>query len=276
MKKKLSIVLLLVFSIFSKTNYMIISFPRSGSIFLEECIRKANPFLKRKNDFFHVNSFNKRGDDLNYSKVFTDYFSDYKASFLETALNKLWKKCDNTIGREVFAYKRVSLFQDKFTIIGLFRHRKHTFLSPDSCAYVSGVYWEFILGDFEDLKLNRLKRYILSLTGTELEEQCAAHIVGNYLLLSSFKEYNIPIIEFEKIVTLGWKDLHAYLKDRMPQEIFNDDLVDGIIRNRNNSGLTLKEREKLYLNLGVENYCQKIIKFIEEIDPDFTYIKYLE
>lgn len=263
-----------------ENDFMMVSLPRSGSSFLFKMIREANPNINYKSE-----AFNKLINKNHIANYFNTTVSQYLFSwqklpeeYLITTYNLILEEYDTHLTKEVFNFFNIPFFNNYYTLWALYRHRKYTFpLQETYTKMYERLYNAFLENNFEnDSMLNSIKQYCLNTVTTPLQQHCAVHTIGNYIILHYCTIFNLKIINYEKIMQLSDEALHKYLEERIPEKIYNKYIQKTLQLNRKSNQTFLIDREKRYNKLNIERFCQELISFMKTLDPDMPYWYLLE
>jgi hypothetical protein len=287
---------------------MILTFPRSGSSFFRDMIAMSNDgkvvnqcwYNKEKHN--HVFCIADNFFSQKCLKVFPKNKKKVWDNISKERIDSFYKKFTQAhlnATKENFIFQDLDLFNEKFNIIFLYRHRRHTF--PSSAPhYIQFIYDVFIEKDHNDPILIKIKKFLLSNVRTGIEKQCSAHIVVSYMHLKHCERYDAPIIEWCDLISFSLEKLEIEMDSKLPDEVGNcSRLANCIVSHRmgNFSDFFKKSfkdsvfflwwkyikgvnpllayREKKYRNLNVEPFCQDLIKHMKTLDKEFGFWNYL-
>lgn len=273
------LIIILFFNVcLAKKDYMLISFPRSGSSFLFDVLANSNSNLKHIREYFSPSAFVSREEDPIGWQPLYHYEQECDYEGLQKSYDNTWKKSDCNFTKEVFAWFKIPFFLKYFTMVALYRHRRYTFstIFDDRSTSIASIYDKLLDEKYNNKKVNQLIKYVATFTKTDFEKQLAAHLICWYVQFSYCQKYNIKIITYENIMTLSYDELKHYLRKRLPKYLYNKEVIDCLIKNKSGGELFLENRKKSYDELKLEPYCKKIIAFIQVIDPHFKYLNYLK
>lgn len=263
-----------------ENDFMMVSLPRSGSSFLFKMIREANPDIESTNEIFHyLLNPDHIFSNLKIKKEYLEYsFHTLPYKYLEDTYKQIWKNEKKYLDKEVLTFFNIPFFSNKFTIFCLYRHRKYTFpLKNNFRKMYERLYNAFLENNFENNPLlNTMQQYCLNTVTTPLQQHCAVHIIGNYIILNYCKQFSLKIINYEEIMQLSGEALHKYLEEKIPEKIYNKYIQKILQLNRKPGKTFLIDREERYNKLNVEPFCQELINFMKSLDPDMPYWYLLE
>lgn len=231
-----------------KPYCMLISTPRSGSTWLYHCLVEAMlPNLSACPEFFNPHSNKKYKQMLisfgsnDIAPILGNFPFDAHLSLiskkniahphkdLEHAFQNTWMAETYTFTKEVWSIYNIHFFKKYFNCIGLIRPHQHTFpgRSPELTKVLYIAMYESLLHNF-NLQSTKTQKDILNLleggdilTGT--------HAIYNEKL----RESQIPIIDYDKLITLSRQELKNYLEPILPKHIFSTmKAVETIIKTR--------------------------------------------
>ena len=287
-------------------DLVVLSLPRSGTGYFQKIVSLSTKWdYQDYRDVWTLKKENQRvcGEIFGYWFKFFEYESKnifdtpVKKDFDDIYYNK-WKKIGRLkFTKEIAFFLYVPFFEKYFNVISLLRDRKHTFPTTLQWVFLA-LYSNFVNCRNGDKKIALLQKYCLKEKRTLLQQQIFAHIISSYLLLRDIEKFQLPILKWDKLMRLSGENLKKYLEKSLPKEYDASLFAYNIEQTRiNRLGyiLTLGKwfpikyyfnywvygkdlldvREERYKALNVEQDCQKLIDYIQEIDPEFTYIKYL-
>jgi hypothetical protein len=257
-----------------ETDVMLVSMPKSGSNFFANTLVESNPDVCYKHEYFNKIQTVQMADFLNIElkRRYEEYFFalEFSDEQFETIYKVTWgREPEANFTKEVFSALRIPLFQRKFTIFALYRHRKYTFPTNSSHLYLP-LYKSFERVHFKDPDIANIKTFIEMTTQTDQQKECAIHTVANYIILRDCARYNLPVLDYEQLLTLSDRTLHSYIKERIPHQIFTDNLPANIQQNREDL-VFLKKRAEKFEAAQLEPFCQQLINFLKKRDPDMPY-----
>lgn len=246
--------------------YVIFSYPRQGTDwFMKSCGFEHNKIsynIKYFREYFNliVNRRHQRlfrfvhGTEINSEQIFYESFNKE----FEQIIEKSWNRDCYSITKENFSYTKVPLFKKycKECII-LYRHRKYTF--PTSrIDYVDKIYNSFIYNDYANHKFKLLKTFCLenNFTNTIV----LSHIIAFTFLFYYADQYNIPVINWEDLISLDKEKLGSCLSF-VDNNVFSDN-----ISNTRISISEMKEKEHRYNTSYSENECNLLLNYIKKLD----------
>lgn len=252
---------------------LLLSMPKSGSNFFANTLVKANPNVNYLHEYFNKLHTVQMAEYLGFpiKRLYTEYFFalEIPKDKFKVMYEVTWQKEDANFTKEVFSNFRVPLLQDYFTLFALYRHRKHTFPTGSSHLFLP-LYQSFASVHFQDPTLKKIQTFVKKHTFTDEQKDYAIHTVANYIMLRDCARYNIPVIDYKKLLTLTGQKLFDYLKETVPATVFTSNLPS-LIEKERKKGNFLQEREERYKYYGLEFFCKKIITFLKELDPAMPY-----
>lgn len=255
-------------------DVLLVSMPKSGSNFFADTLIKSNPNICYKHEYFNRIQTTQMADFLNITlkKLYAEYFFalELTEEQFSTIYKKTWQREPKAnFTKEVFSGFRVHLMQNYFTTFALYRHRKYTFPTFSSHLFLP-LYKSFESIKFKNPELAAIKEFVVNTTITDQEKECAIHTVTNFLMLRECGRYNLPVIDYDKIMELSGKALHDYLEARVPHQLFSPSLAITVELERNDEQFLEKRLERYHAS-GLEPYCQNLITFLKEFDPEMPY-----
>jgi hypothetical protein len=293
----------------TKKPLFITSLPRSGGTFFVKMITESNngklilaPWhvkKKYKNTFTMTSEiFGGKYFDLAYASK-NKIFENISDEELSRVLSE-WDKTGFKATKESYLFKHFPFFLDKFTTVAFYRHRRYTF--PSSSPHLIGrLYEPFITCKHQDPYLEEIKKFILKTTKTDIEKQCAMHMVSSYIMLKNAEKCQLPVVRWQELIRKSGKDLFTYLDTALPDGVVEDiPRLCHLVEQKRTGGLrcfmkkgikpTLKyvwrkyvhgfnpvlaEREEKYNSLNVEDYNKNLLNHIKKVDSQFYYWYYL-
>jgi hypothetical protein len=127
-------------------DFMIAAVPSSGSTFLKNIFLLSLPEVKSKNETFNVLFIEDNIKSLiGHQPGYFEYIArELPASYLENFYIKNWLVEEYNITKEVLVPFQIPFFQEKFTITGLYRHRKYTLPTPTKDPIFLAIYESFM------------------------------------------------------------------------------------------------------------------------------------
>lgn len=242
-------------------NFMLISCPKQGTDFLMKGLL-VNKRLRYQREFFnpitnsipsvvascgsHVETYNVASDDQ-----FNDAISEFKHSGLNCT-------------KENYLTFRVPLLVQDFTLTALHRKRIHTFPSTKP-EFIEAILISFLQRNYSDKWLTEIQLYLKAVTRCK---EVYAHTLNWYIMFRYCNTYGIPVIEYDKILTLNANRLNVYLKNRLPEFVYKDSISKRLINIRKENIATTRQID--YLDLNCEVDVHKFLDFLET-GPDYPY-----
>ena len=281
MKKLLILLLIFVQNSLAK-HFMIVALPRSGSTFFAKtyCSASKGKYLMDPNkDFYKLKEFFTMGNCY-FGAHIMDYWGCKKGNMFECLSQENFDlnydqslfKLGMNASKEVMSYGNISHYHKKFDMMCLIRKREHTFPSSMPQLFIL-MYQAFLYASLQNENYKKLRTYLKSLVYTDKEQQCAGYIAAMYVLITECKKYGIPILRFEKWMTLKGERLDNYFKEYFPKDYYNKEFAPLLEKTRSklngSEEAWLKERKKRYEKWGMEPFMQKILSFIKTMDSGF-------
>lgn len=275
--KKLLLSLLLTTPLIAQhskeTDVMLVSMPKSGSNFFANTLVSINPAISYLHEYFNKIQTEQMANFLNvpFTRKYEEFFFalEITPDQFEHMYNVTWKHEAANFTKEVFSAFRIPLFQEKFTMFALYRHRKYTFPTNSNHLYLP-LYKSFEQVIFKNPELAAIKEFVTSIAKTDEEKECAIHTISNYIILRDCAQYNLPVMDYTELLTLSGKQLEQYLETRVPHQIYHKELAVGIEANREPAEFLAKRKEK-FNKANLEPFCQKVINFLKARDPEMPY-----
>lgn len=293
--------LCLIFSVNSKP-FLLASFPRSGSTFLARIVAESvqgkfvDPPWYVKDKYKHSFTMASGIFGSKYLQQFTynthTLFHEIPSLQLEKSFSD-WDKTQFKGTKELSLFANIKLFAQKFDTTLLYRHRRYSFPSamPD---LLLKIYDSFVASPYSDKALESIRDYLLSTPKSPIEKQCAAHMVAWYIMFKQASDLHLPIIEWRQLMLLHGDQLADYLEDRFPEGVGDPREMAQIIDKKRMGSFKdfwkkgympaakyiwrnyikgvnplLAEKEEKYYALGVEEFNQQLLAYINKVDPDF-------
>lgn len=263
---------------------MLVSLPRSGSDWFMKGLVLGVPGLRYYREFFNPTCNNvfleplqkSFGTQIPYHKNIAISWK-FQYPEIEKVYKKTWLKTNWNITKENWAAFKIGFFIKYFDIFVLYRHRKYTFPGYSSVKltlqwYVS-IYESLLYRNSFGLLEKDIKKamdFCLLNADSEYKKCCAAHIIFSHKIFKECCKFSIPLINYSVILkNKNHSYLLKYLSDKMPEKLVNEHFINYLITSANYD--ILSEKNKSYMSLGVDRFCQSLIDCIEKYSPnEFT------
>lgn len=250
---------------------MLIGLPRSGTTFLYDCIKQVNNQIDCSSEVFNTLFINEEIEKISNNIYLKNFVGGISDNYIEKIYSKIWKnKSENSFTKEVFLIFLMPFFIKKFDIFTIYRHRKYTFPTSRGKLFYF-LYRSLLLVKSDDKIIQSIQQYLNKKNLTLEEQYCAIHTVANYYLLKYSFLFDLPIINYEKLMILSGVRLYNYLEKKIPRKLFSFELSELIEKKRYENEQFLLQRAERYQQLGVEPFVQDLLTFIKQLDPEMLY-----
>lgn len=205
----------------TKPYNLIISFPRSGTDFFCSNLEKDEK-IRYYREYFNpicnrpVAETLFRGFGCEGVGAFYNILNECDEAVFDQIVEATWKKTRLNTTKENFSATKLGFFVKSFNTVCLIRNMSHTFPTSQP-AYIEPIHVSFMCaGDYSKIfladELNALKEFIRHIKVTDSTEAgILGYLVQHYILVTSCRRYDIPIIRYEDLVVKSGNDLAAYL-----------------------------------------------------------------
>ncbi len=247
---------------------LLISTPRSGSDwFADDCLLWKKPEYLR--EYFNpmCNFFNCAvlrqafGSEVDWANIAVPWeCQEHSAEYIYAIT---WARDPFRITKENYAAFKIGFFQRHFDCFALIGHRSHTFPGgsrPRSTEY----WWERIFQSLEfnrhllDEPIVRLVDHATSARRTAYQRMVAAQVILNYQTVRECLKYQIPILEYRRLVSLGTVDeVSDYLLGKIPASVMVDGLAERILTTKR-----VVNKSDAYLAWDVESFAAELVEMM--------------
>lgn len=237
---------------------MLVSLPKSGSSFFAALIAENNPNVR-----YHSEQLTRMWGGTPYCKYVDE-------GILKGLYNSRFPRTDLNFTKEVYLSLHMSLFRQRFTLFCLYRSRKYTFPTDRGIDF-AGMFDEFVSVPCPDSNFEKIRNYVKKQAKTELQKQLAIHTVLNYIMVKDAVKYNVAVIDYKDLMELSGQDLYDYLQEKVPGQLFTEQLAQQLEEKRFEDEQFLLQRAERYQQLGIESFVQDLLGFIKQLDPEMQY-----
>lgn len=208
---------------------VLITLPRSGSTWFSNCIFPPEERDKHAWEYFNPVNNSKTSYIIGGNRLWWHLLAPLKEYHEKFLMDMLYKDDARCI-KECWGIAKMDFFNQHFKCLALVRDTKYTMpgLSDSRVNFHSFVaYYASLIYHKENLPDYREAiDFMYFEAKTEDEKLCAAHVIMSGMLRNECKKRNIPVFEYDKIVSLGFEDLKNYLK-------MDDEVISKILDTRN-------------------------------------------
>lgn len=227
-----------------KLGNIVISFPRSGTDFLSRAL-VMDSRVRYFREYFNPLCNKDREQALSVCfgderpTHFLKIMSESPAHVIDQVLSMTWQKDRFNFTKENFSALKLEHLQTRFTTVILIRRLCHTFPTRHP-EFIVPILSSFLMAPrYREVplsaELNELRDFLTrDVAITDVQQACAlAYLVHHYILLDAAQRHDIPILEYEDLVTASENRLREAI---LPLNVFGLDLqkvADGLIADRN-------------------------------------------
>lgn len=215
-------------------KFILLAQPRTGSTWLGFAIRDtcglpyAHEFFSLYNhgDFGH--SF---GHETQPARLATP---PHKLPDIDKAW-KVFEDAEHRVTKEVFSSCKLSFFAPRAQCVVLWRSPELTFPGNSGYNYLwNEAYYVSAEqnADFLADDLVRLQKRAKELGTDHKTLGVAGYLIAYAQLLRDCEQFNVPVLDYERLCLLPEGKLEQYLEARLPKELYKRPLVERIISTR--------------------------------------------
>ena len=247
---------------------MLLSTPRSGSDwFVKDPLRWMAPDYFR--EYFNPTTNFVRsailrlafGSENDWQNLALPW--ECQADLCEYVRQVTWCLDPYRYAKENYSAFKIGFFVKHFDCFALIGQRKHTF--PGGSQPRCTEHWW--LRYFQSLEFNRdllepeIARFVNHAIGSPLDlrrKMIAAHLIATYQTVRECVRYQIPIIEYRRLLSLpSAPEVFEYLRDKVPPELMDEGFAERVIQTRK-----VSDKSKLYDAWDVEDFARELIDMI--------------
>ncbi len=249
---------------------LLISTPRSGSDwFAESCLQWRppdyfreyfNPVCNATESAILRLAFGSERDWVNVALPW-----ECQDDVCDFVFQSIWSRNPFRFVKENFASFKIGFFRRYFDCFALVGHRMSTFPGGSRPRWTE--YWWFRY--FQSLEFNRgligeeVGRLVDRALSGPLDlhrKLVAAQVVATYQTLIECRRYDIPVVEYRRLVALpSAADVSEYLRSKVPAALMDEGFADRVVETRK-----VSDKSNGYDAWGVEEFAQGLIELIPD------------
>lgn len=256
-----------------KVQHMVVGFPRQGTDFFMKCLVESNQNLRYYREFFNPSCtlpiYEQKIKSVFGSEGYTKniFFNDEK--YLQKVYQNTWTNTKFNITKEVFSFTKVPFFYKHFNLLAMFRHRHDTFPTTKP-YYIIPIYYSFLnanpLFKFSFNYYEETKRYLETIKINDILKQTLMHTLCWFIQFRHIQNTKTKVLNYSKLMDLNEADLDEYLKNNMPETLYNTSLASVIIKNKDEKiKQKINQKYKEYRTVSV---CSDFINFLQGLNTD--------